>query len=82
MIAKGSVVYQGKKFEQGDWFFVPNGVPYEFTTDENEETIVFYTYRFFGAMEGIDFLIHINIKSKLKYKRHITGVWQKSGFSA
>lgn len=52
MIAKGSVVYQGKKFEQGDWFFVPNGVPYEFTTDENEETIVFYTYRFFGAIEG------------------------------
>lgn len=52
MIATGSVLYKGKKFNPGDWFFIPNGVPYEFTTDANEETIVFYTYRFFGAIEG------------------------------
>ena len=52
MVAKGSVTYDGKKYQAGDWFFVPNGVPYDFTTDDVEETIVFYTYRFFGAIEG------------------------------
>ncbi len=52
MIATGSVKYDGKIFKAGDWFFVPNGVPYEFTTDKDEETVVFYTYRFFGAIEG------------------------------
>ena len=52
MIATGSVTYNGKQFKAGDWFFVPNGTPYNFVTDENEETIVFYTYTFFGAIEG------------------------------
>ena len=52
MIAKGSVIYAGKKYEAGDWFFIPNGHPYEFKTDPKSETIVFYTYRFFGAIEG------------------------------
>lgn len=52
MVAKGSIIYNGQKFEAGDWFFIPNGIPYEFKTDPDLETIVFYTYRFFGAIEG------------------------------
>lgn len=52
MVAKGSITYNNKKHLPGDWFFIPNGVPYDFTTDDQEETVAFYTYRFFGAIEG------------------------------
>ncbi len=52
MVAKGSVNYRGENYLAGDWFFVPNGTSYEFTTSKNEETILFYTYTFFGAAEG------------------------------
>lgn len=52
MVATGSVTFKDQVFRPGDWFFVPNGVPYEFTTDAATDTTVFYTYRFFGAVEG------------------------------
>jgi len=52
IVVAGSVEFRGKTFGAGDWFFVPNGVPYEFTTDPKKETTIFYTYRFFGALEG------------------------------
>ena len=52
MVATGSVIFKNNKYLPGDWFFVPNGAPYEFVTDEVIPTTVFYTYRFFGAVEG------------------------------
>lgn len=52
MIAKGSVEFEGRTYKSGDWFYVPNGTPYSFKTDQNEETQMFYTYFFFGAIEG------------------------------
>jgi hypothetical protein len=52
IVSKGKIFYKGREYGPGDWFFVPNGEPYEFTTDENIETIVFYKYAFFGFVEG------------------------------
>jgi hypothetical protein len=52
IIASGSIVYKGRKYGPGDWFFAPNGEPYEFETDAQVETIVFYKYAFFGIEEG------------------------------
>jgi hypothetical protein len=52
IIAKGKIFFRGKEYGPGDWFFVPNGVPYDFTTDPEGSTVVFYTYAFFGFEEG------------------------------
>ena len=52
MVANGEVNYEGKTYKSGDWFFVPNGQSYEFTTSATEPTEVFYTYAFFAAAEG------------------------------
>lgn len=52
IVVSGSISYDGRSYGPGDWFFVPNGTPYQFTTDSDQETIVFYTYRFFGVTEG------------------------------
>lgn len=52
IVTQGNITFQGRTYEAGDWFFVPNGVPYEFLTSEEQDTIVFYSYFFFGAMEG------------------------------
>lgn len=52
VVVSGKVFYDGREYSSGDWFFVPNGVAYEFTTDPNEETIVFYSYNFFGSERG------------------------------
>lgn len=52
IVVSGAIVYEGRTYRAGDWFFIPNGEPYEFSTDPNVPTIVFYTYRFFGAEEG------------------------------
>ncbi len=51
-VSRGRVFYNGNEYGPGDWFFVPNGIPYAFTTDPEIETIVFYSYSFFGAAEG------------------------------
>lgn len=52
IVVKGSISYNGKTYRAADWFFVPNGNAYEFTSDPSEETVVFYTYAFFGFEEG------------------------------
>jgi|ERR1700680_3399841 len=51
-VLKGSLAYAGHVFRPGDWFFIPNGVPYAFRSDANVETVVMYTYAFFGVAEG------------------------------
>jgi hypothetical protein len=52
IIVSGHVFFEGRRYEAGDWFFVPNGTPYEFSTDPEGTTIVFYSYSFFGAERG------------------------------
>jgi hypothetical protein len=52
IIVSGYVLFEGRRYEAGDWFFVPNGTPYDFSTDPSGVTIVFYSYGFFGAEKG------------------------------
>jgi hypothetical protein len=52
IVTQGSILFRGRKYLAGDWFFVPNGVAYEFTTDPEHETVVFYSYSFFGFEQG------------------------------
>ncbi|MCG8088240.1 MAG: hypothetical protein JAY62_00670 [Candidatus Thiodiazotropha endolucinida] len=44
IVVKGSITFEGKKYSPGDWFFIPNGVPYTFTTDPEIETTENYWY--------------------------------------
>jgi hypothetical protein len=52
IVVSGHVLFEGRRYHAGDWFFVPNGTAYEFTTSPDEVTIVFYSYSFFGAEKG------------------------------
>ena len=52
MVASGEVYHEDKIYRSGDWFFVPNGQNYEFSTSPDVPTEVFYTYAFFAAAEG------------------------------
>jgi hypothetical protein len=52
IITSGTIKYEGRTYGAGDWFFVPNGMPYEFTSDPIHETVVFYSYHFFGSEQG------------------------------
>jgi hypothetical protein len=52
IVVQGHILFDGRRYEPGDWFFVPNGTPYEFSTDPDGVTIVFYSYSFFGAEKG------------------------------
>jgi hypothetical protein len=70
-ILKGSVTYAGRKYGPGDWFFIPNGVPYSFKTDAHQETIVMYKYAFFAVAEGNRFSHPIEIE---KYRTDILSV--------
>jgi quercetin dioxygenase-like cupin family protein len=49
IVTKGKVYYSGKEYGPGDWFFIPNGIPYSFTTDPSGPTVVMYKYGFFGV---------------------------------
>ncbi len=51
-VLKGALYYAGQKYGPGDWFYVPNGIPYAFTSDPDVETVVMYKYRFFSLREG------------------------------
>lgn len=33
IVIAGKIIFEGKEFFPGDWFFVPNGIPYSFRTD-------------------------------------------------
>lgn len=63
-VLKGSLTYAGRIFGPGDWFFIPNGVPYSFRSDANTPTLVLYTYAFFAVVEGNRF------SSPLDLQRH------------
>jgi hypothetical protein len=52
IVTKGKILYKGKEYGPGDWFFVPNGVPYSFSTDPAVPTVVMYKYAFFGFEQG------------------------------
>lgn len=52
IVTKGKIFYERREYGPGDWFFVPNGVPYSFTTDPAGPTVVMYKYHFFGAEKG------------------------------
>lgn len=52
IVTRGSINYKGRRFGPGDWFFAPNGEPYEFDTDPEVETVVFYKYAFFAIEQG------------------------------
>jgi len=52
VVITGRLFYEGREYSSGDWFFVPNGVPYQFTSDPFQTTVVMYTYRFFAAEKG------------------------------
>lgn len=34
IIISGKIIFEGKEFLPGDWFFVPNGIPYSFRAGE------------------------------------------------
>lgn len=52
IVTKGAVFFNDREYGPGDWFFVPNGVPYTFTTSTTSETVVMYTYAFFAVAKG------------------------------
>ncbi|UCI30803.1 cupin domain-containing protein [Mesorhizobium sp. B4-1-4] len=52
IVTVGSINYRNNVFGPGDWFYIPNGVAYSFTTDPNCTTRAMYLYRFFAAREG------------------------------
>jgi|ERR1700735_3983701 len=52
IVTKGKILYKGREYGPGDWFFVPNGIPYTFTTDPTGPTVVMYKYAFFGFEKG------------------------------
>ena len=52
IVVSGYVLFEGRRHGPGDWFFTPNGTPYEFSTDPVGPTILFYSYSFFGAERG------------------------------
>jgi len=51
VVIKGSIDYDGKIYGPGDWFYIPNGGAYSFTTDPNEETLENYMYQYNGAAQ-------------------------------
>lgn len=46
IVIEGSITYNGKKYGPGEWFFIPNGVPYSFVTDPDVETLENYAYQY------------------------------------
>ncbi|MEP2387177.1 MULTISPECIES: hypothetical protein [Alphaproteobacteria] len=52
VVLSGGIEYQGKLFKPGDWFYIPNGIPYSFRSIPDEKTVVMYSYRFKFLEEG------------------------------
>ena len=51
VVVKGSITFEGKVYRPGDWFFIPNGVEYSFTTDPDVETLESYYYQYNGIAQ-------------------------------
>jgi hypothetical protein len=66
VILSGSIEYAGKIFVSGDWFYIPNGVPYSFRTNEKNYTVVLYSYAFFAPSDGNRFSYPTEIESYRK----------------
>jgi quercetin dioxygenase-like cupin family protein len=49
VVVQGSITFDGRKYGPGDWFFIPNGVPYSFVTDPDLVTLENYYYQYNGA---------------------------------
>lgn len=62
-VLKGSIIYAGRTFGPGDWFFIPNGVPYSFRTSSEAQTIVMYKYAFFAVAAGNRFSHPVEIEA-------------------
>lgn len=62
IVLSGKIFYEGQEYGPGDWFFVPNGEPYSFLTDSEDETVVFYKYAFFGVQRGNRFSHPYSVK--------------------
>lgn len=52
IVLDGEIEYSNKLFTSGDWFYIPNGVPYSFRTHATNPTRVFYSYAFFAPSMG------------------------------
>lgn len=61
IVLKGSLHYAGRDFGPGDWFYIPNGVPYAFRSDDHGMTKVLYKYAFFGVSDGNRFSSPVDI---------------------
>jgi hypothetical protein len=61
-VLKGSLTYAGKVFGPGDWFFIPNGVPYSFRSEPSKATVVMYKYAFFAVTDGNRFSSPIELE--------------------
>jgi hypothetical protein len=48
VVVAGSITFDGRKYGPGDWFFIPNGVPYSFVTDPDVVTLENYYYQYTG----------------------------------
>ena len=51
VVVKGSITYDGKVYNPGDWFYIPGGVAYSFVTDPKEETLESYYYQYNGIAQ-------------------------------
>ncbi|MEM8974845.1 MAG: hypothetical protein AAGD43_22530 [Pseudomonadota bacterium] len=47
IVTQGEILYDGKSYAPGDWFYIPNGMTYEFITSPDQVTVCFYKYGFF-----------------------------------
>lgn len=48
-VLTGNITYAGRTYGPGDWFYIPNGIPYTFRTAPDKNTTVLYSYAFFEA---------------------------------
>ena len=64
VVVKGSITYNGKTYRAGDWFYIPNGVAYSFTTDPNEETLENYFYQYNGIAQQPLRFSNFNFKTR------------------
>ena len=51
MVVQGSIHFEDKNYLPGDWFFVPNGIPYSFKTDPDVVTMENYLYMYGGPAD-------------------------------
>ena len=68
VVLTGEIEYASKKFLPGDWFYIPNGVPYSFRTHVSSPTKVFYSYAFFAPSMGNRFSYPVDLAQSKNIK--------------